>query len=84
MPARLTWQVVRYAGPTPDEDPDYRGRGVIAVPGDVIRVSTPDGDLEGEPVDPLLYGASHFWLMADDGLFSVSRSAISCIEPWLD
>jgi hypothetical protein len=50
--ARITWQVVAYDGPTPSDDTDYRYRGgpdVIAVPGDVIRVQTPDGVLEGEP-----------------------------------
>jgi hypothetical protein len=45
--APISWRVVHFDGLSPDEDPYYRGPGVMAVPGDIVRVSTPDGDFDG-------------------------------------
>jgi hypothetical protein len=78
MAAAITWRVVRCEQPALDEDPDYRGRGVLAVPGDVLAVSTPDDVLTGEPVGEVLPDTTGFYpLTASGEIYPVSRGALA-------
>ena len=73
---RTTVSVVAHQAPSPEEDPHFRGLGVLAVPGDTVCVGTPDGVLTGEIVcggvafdgtrdDPLAFATDNselFWV----------------------
>jgi hypothetical protein len=77
--ARITWRVVRHDGPTPGEDTGYRYRGgpdVIAVPGDLVRVRTADGVLEGEPHAELFVSTTAFLLLTSEGMFYVDPARV--------
>jgi hypothetical protein len=80
--ARITWRVVRYDDPSPAQNPSYRGGpDVLAVPGDTIRVFTPDGAIDGEPFDVLLSDNRAFWLLAAGGeMYRVSHRTLARLE----
>lgn len=67
MSAPVTGRVIAYDRPTPDEDATYRGSGVLALPGHILNVSTPDGEVIGEPVGGLATDAAGFFLLTTDG-----------------
>jgi hypothetical protein len=76
---RITWHVLAYDGPTPSEYTDFRYRGspeVLAVPGDTVRVQTPDGVLEGEPHAELFDSQTSFWLMTSAAVFFVGHERV--------
>lgn len=78
---RVSWRVLRYDSPAPDQDPDYRGADVLAVPGDTLVISTPDGSLMGEPVGELFFEANAFLMIAGGGdVYAVSAEKVT----WLD
>jgi hypothetical protein len=79
--ALVTWRVIAHQAPSPEEDPHFRGLGVLAVPGDLVAVSTPDGVITGEPSQELPPDASGFLLLTADGeVYGVSPRAVT----WLD
>jgi hypothetical protein len=79
----VSWAVVRYDDPPPSQDPWFRGGPqLLAVPGDTLRVSTPDGVLEGEPHREVFASTTAFLLLTGDHLFYVDHEHVEdlCLE----